>query len=199
MAKNFPGPFEVRIFYTTTLSTIPLTHEMRLNFDPNAAVAPGTDFSLVPVVNHLGSVSDLETELLAWIALMAPIYHNSATFDFAECWEYTPLTNDAKFVSTYDISDVGTSSTQSFNSGQAMFLFRTREGASMRINLMESIIVSGQPRAGSALVTAEANLVNYVIDPAVGGYWLGKDTSYPFAFTRLFPGQNEAIFKKRFR
>jgi hypothetical protein len=69
----------------------------------------------------------------------------------------------------------------------------------MRINLMESVQGVSVPKSSGDLNASQAALVNYVIDPLTGNYFLGRDTSFPFAFTRMYPGQNEAVFKRRFR
>lgn len=78
-------------------------------------------------------------------------------------------------------------------------MFRTKEGGTMRITLQEATQAVGSPVAYGDLGAVRQALVDYVELVAEGAYFLGRDTSYPLAFTRMFPGQNEAIFKKRFR
>jgi len=136
---------------------------------------------------------------LAWVALMAPLYKSDANFAYAELWKYTDGTFISNFVSAYDISDIGTSGNNTVLAGQEVYVFRTSEGGIMKVNLMETITNFSFKKTAANLTASQADLVAYVIDTALGNYFMGRDTSYPFAFVAMYPGQNEAIFKKRYR
>jgi hypothetical protein len=78
-----------------------------------------------------------------------------------------------------------------------IFTFRTLEGGLMKINIEEGNRASGISIAAGALTGTEADFVAYVVSD--DGWFLGRDTSYPIAALYLHPGQNEAIFKARYR
>jgi len=199
MTLNFPGPYELRINYTTTISGVTLTHQQRLNVRPGTPPSPGTDFSLISVLDNEDDGLALDTVVDEWIALLRPLYSASGNFIDAELWEYSPDTTLAAFRSAYPIALAGSAGGSLQASAQAMYMFRTQEGGTMRINLMESTTGVGSSKAYASLTANEAALVDKVLDTTGGNFFLGRDTSYPYSFTRLHPGNNEALFKKRFR
>jgi len=198
MALNFPGPYEARIFYTTVVSSVVLTHSLRLSFvvDPPEP-EPGELWSNIFMLKRGGTNVELDTTIDALIVLLKALYHSSSEFEYAELWKYEDQSFDASFVSAYGLSVVGTSGTATVSAGQNIYSFRTLEGGSMRVNLMESIIPAGGVKGYADCSGAEQALINHFQDATVP--WVGRDTSYPFVFTRAFPGQSEALFKKRYR
>jgi hypothetical protein len=198
MTLNFPGPYELRIFYDTTVGSVVIPHEQRLNVKCSSDPSPGALFNTITILNSISSSSDLETETLAWIDIMKDLFYNTTNFSYAELWKYTPGTFLSTFVSAYDITDTGDAGAATGAAVQSIFIFRTAEGGQMRVNLMEPARSQGNPILAAGLSPQEAALVTYIIDSAVGGYFLGRDTSYPFAFSRLLPGQNEKLARIRY-
>lgn len=199
MAINFPGPYELRIFYTVAVSGgLTLTHSQRLNVALTADPDPGTAFGLITVNRGGASTDTLETVLNEWIALVRTIYNTSNTsFTLAELWKYEAQSFEASFVSAQDISLGGSAAGGNVVTGQAIFTFRSAEGGVLKVNFMESILASGNKLQYAALSADGKAIVDYII--AVDGPFLARDTSQPFAFIATYPGQNEALFKKRFR
>lgn len=198
MALNFPGPYEVRVFYDTIVNTITLTHSLRLSFvvDPPEP-EPGDLWSTIFMLRRGGTNVALDVEMDDLAAHLKALFHTSSELLYAELWKYEDQSFDASFVSAYGLSIAGTSGTATVTAGQSIYSFRTLEGGSMRLNLMESIVAAGGVKGYSDLSGAEQALVNHIQSATTP--WVGRDTSYPFVFTRAFPGQNEALFKKRFR
>lgn len=200
MATNFPGPYEVRLIYTTNFTTGALiTHTQRLNCIVDGDPAPGTAFADIDVLRRDGSPFALDSEVDDWVAAMQPFYSNGAgnTIDYAELWKYAPASFDGEFVSTYPIAVAGTSAAVINPAGQAIVTFRTQNGGIMKLSFMESVIGVG-PK--DTLPFANAAL-DALTDSVVAGTfpWVARDDSYPFACIALYPGANEALFKKRYR
>lgn len=203
MALNFPGPFEARIFYTVS-NTIggPIQHVMKLNFTHpvGQTIAPGQSFGTIGVQIRQGIPVTLANAVDGLIAVLQPLYDvDDSTFDFAECWEYEPGTFDATFISSYNIGLAGSNSApgESIAAAQDIHVFRTQEGGIMKVNLMESKTGSTLPRSYAQLAPAHKTMVDYFLSDNI--WTLARDTSYPLAYKSQFPGQNEALFKRRYR
>ncbi len=70
----------------------------------------------------------------------------------------------------------------------------------MKIELIEGVTVPGSPIARASLTAPQEALVDFVLDGDGSTYsapFLARDTSYPFAFVKNFPGRNEALWKRR--
>lgn len=204
MALNYPGPLEVRLFYTTTsITSQPITHTMRLNCIPTPAsvIEPGTppeDIGLT--LRNAALPAQLDVAVTDWVNILAPIFDADDTvFDFYEVWAYEPQSFDGTFITTANLGVPGTNSGAGVGTaaGQDIYVFRTQEGGIMKINLMESKSGVGASNGYSQLAGPTLALVDYVLS---NNNWIvARDTSYPIAFKRRFPGQNEALFKRRYR
>jgi len=198
MAINYPGPYEVRIRYTTPISgNTTFTHRLRLSMDMGTPADPGDPFSEWTALSRQGQTPQLDDWVDDLVALLQPLYHTGTTFVDAELWLYTPGTFDAAFQSTYPIALAGTSSTQNSLNAQAIITFRSQLGGSGRVNLMEAIsgfgVEQGFP-TNSALINALATFIT-----ALGSPVIARDGGYLFTPLKYLPGINEALFKKRFR
>jgi hypothetical protein len=194
MTTNFPGPYEVRINYV--VATRP--HQQRLNLRVDGTPVAGVDdFTTIDALRRDDAPFALDGEVDDWVDLMK-VFYNSTDADFtnAELWKYEPLSFDASFVAAYDIGVAGTSGTSTQPASQIIATFRTQEGGIMKINLMDVVTSPGQP-----ITPPYAGSVAALFNPVVNGTvpWLARDTSYPIAHIRTYPGQNEALFKKIFR
>jgi hypothetical protein len=194
MATNYPGPYELRIFYTVNA----LTHTMRLNTTALANPTPGTPFADIDIDDDLLGSEDLETATDDLVLLLKVLLASSnSTIDYAELWKYEAESFESSFVSSYDLAVAGTSGSTYNPAGQAQFVFRTYEGGIMKVNVMESILGSGVKDTGTLVNSAAEAFKNSFITGA--NRWIGRDTSAPFSFIALYPGQSEALFKKRYR
>ncbi len=203
MALNYPGPYEVRIFYTVTVGSVALEHTQRLNCNVSPHADPGEEFNDITVVTRgpLGGgagFSTLKSAVDDYVALMRGIYNTTtANIDRAELWRYTPGTFEAAFVSAYNIDLPGTIASATVQAGEAILTFRTIEGGIMKLAYEESYLPPGGAQSLGVVTGPAAAIRDYVLGSS--NWILARDTSYPFAGYRYNPGQNEAIFKKRFR
>lgn len=194
MPTNFPGPYEIRLYYTIS----GLQHIARYNCDLVAPPTPGTPFSDHDVVLASTASEDLQVAVDAWVALFRPCFAAATgTVDFAELWQYTSGTFDASFVSVYNIGLAMTGAGAASLAAESIMTLRTLEGGIMKLYFEETnvaVAIRDSPPFAPAAFEAIRTHVT-------GGnnFFLGRDTSYPFAAIALFHGQNERIFKLRYR
>lgn len=199
MARNFPGPYELRFTYETDVSGITLNHTQRVSLDLVAPPSAGDAFNNINAITRGGSAQpDLAAACEAWLALIAERFAVGVVFGIIELWKYAPLTFDATFISSYNPTLVAGVATGSVVvTQQETYTFRTVEGGVMRLQLMESVFASNDKNAyptGVAVVDAIFDFVKSDVN-----WVLARDTSYPFAALNHLGGQNEKLFRLRFR
>lgn len=199
MALNYPGPYEVRIHYTVTTGIAIMTHVQRLNVRVEGTPDPGEDMANINFLRRDDLPYAADSEIDAWVALIRPRWavHASNNITHAELWKYEPNSFDASFISTYDINLAANGAGTTLIAGQEIYTFRTSEGGIMKLSFMQTVQAQGGPQVYSALNAGQKAIVDAVRFGS--SPWLARDTSYPFAFIRMFPGSNEALFKKVFR
>jgi hypothetical protein len=200
IVQNFPGPYEVRLYYTTAPSGLPaFTHQARYNVSLFGAVTPGLAFSAYDATPRAGALIPLSTVVDNWVALMRPLIGSGGgnTIDYAELWKYTPGTFQATFWGSYGIGLAGTSGGAVVAASQLIQTYRTVEGGIMRINVMEGTLpaagIDGPPFSPAQTENVRGGIIG------ASNCWLGRDTSQPMAAIGQYVGQNEALFKKRYR
>lgn len=201
MTLNFPGPQQLRIFYTIDAESLgALQHVMQLNFiSAVTPLTPGTAFVDIDVVKAGSGQSHLEVTTDDLVVLLkALLAADDATIDYAECWQFDVGTFDATYISSYTIGVAGTAVVAATAAAEAIYSFRSQEGGNMRVVLMELSTPPGASLGYSDLNAANQAWVDHFKHATLAPY-VARDTSYPIAFTRLHPGQSEALFKKRYR
>lgn len=200
MALNYPGPYQLRIYYTVGPGAAPdLLHVCQLNVDPVSAPDLGDAFADIDIKARTAAARDLETIVDEFVALLVPIFYSGdSLFTHAELWKVDALSFDMTYVSTYAINEAGTDADPAVPASQTILTFRTYEGGIMKISLQETTIGSG---ASQAIVVGagEINAIAAYCTADADSFFLARDTSYPFIGLEMHPGQGEAIFKKRYR
>lgn len=193
MPTNFPGPYEIEINYESG----GLTHKHRISCDVQTAPTVGDDPTVITLETKDSAGITLSAAVAAWINLIKPRYKTTATFLSYDFWKYTVGTFSRTWISTGILGIAGTSTGDTVLAQQSTFTFRTLEGNIMRHVLLESIDNTNSvvPYA-SAPATVQA-LMDYTV--ASNTWMLARDTSYPIAQLNAVGGQNETIFKKRYR
>jgi hypothetical protein len=200
MATNFPGPYEIRLLYSVSITSVVLNHRQRLSCaiagdDPTV----GTPFSSINVGRRAGGAIALDDAVDAYVALMKAFYPGSgaSTIVSAELWKYQTETFQADFVSAYDIGVPGTSGSGPQSAAQSIVTMRTTNGGIFKLSYMESVIPFAVTDPGTF---TNAGLEALVADIEAGNQpWLARDNGYPIVRIAHYPGQNEALFKKRYR
>lgn len=200
MAENYPGPYQLRLFYTVDADGEgPMDHVLALNLDCSGDPLPGELFPAISVIARVVGDHPLDTVTDEIVALLRPLHSLAdATIVHAELWHFDALSYDAHFHSTYAINLAGSSANPGTPAASHIYTFRTHEGNIMKVYVQESI-----QEPGASLTYAELNAATQAfVDYFTGdndSFFLARDTSYPLAFLKMHPGQSEKLFKARFR
>lgn len=202
MSTNFPGPYEVRFNYSVTLNSLLLNHQQKLSLVLDGDPDPGDAFSTIPAFLANGLTTAFLDDLVElWTDHAVVIYSNNAnqgTWSGAELWKYETQSYNAQFISAYSFSKAGTSGSAAQEAAQSIVTFRSTLGGIMKLSFMESVIIPGSidplPFNSAGLDTIADNMVLGNVYP-----WIARDQGWPFACLQHFPGQNEAVWKKRRR
>lgn len=199
MPTNFPGPYEIRIFYTVEPSGYaPLVHQFRYSLVLSAVPDPGTAFASIDVVLAGGGTLALHTQVDALVALLKPLMSAAdATIDYAELWTYEESTFNADFLSSYDIGEAGTHASAAGVAHETISTFRTTNGGILKAVILENPGTYDVPYAYADLDSAWQAFVNYVKHATQSPFY-ARDNGRPFTFLKAFNGQNEHLFKKRY-
>ena len=199
MAINYPGPYEVRVFYTVDTSPgDAITHQFRWSCELAGTPNPGDPFNTIDVYLSGGSTAALHTTTLAVINVVEDLFNSTdATFDYAELWKYEAGTFNANFVSSYTIGSAGTSASATVPCSESIFTFRSTEGGIWKLVLLDTVGTPNIPAAYADLNAINKAIVDYFFDSSTSPV-KARDGGYPFSFIRLYPGQNEALFKARY-
>lgn len=199
MTLHLPGPDEMRIFYTTSVSSLVLEHSQRFSCvitnDPDV----GDPFSAINL--QLPNLTDIaaDTAVDNWVTDMKAMYSNGAghSIERAELWRYTPDTWDASFLAAYTINENGSSASATQDSGQSITTMRTAGGGLFKVTFMESVISPASTDPGTI---SNASLESLIADIEAGLYpWIARDGFYPVVRIAHYPGQNERLWKVRHR
>lgn len=204
MAINYPGPFEVRIKYTSLPALSPvLQHIQRLNIDFVGTIPQGDVFANYDINDKNGATTvDLATVVEDYLTKFCALHAATMDIDSVELWKYPTFQSfDSVFWSSYvPTANAGTGAGSNQASSQNIITFRTQEGGIMKFVSMEDRVAPGLPLAYASMAAETKALVDFILDGDGATYsapFLGRDTSYPFATIKQFPGQNEAVWKKR--
>lgn len=201
MTLNFPGPYEIRLFYTTTVSSVALSHVAHYSLDLVTPPNTGDAFTtIIPKTRAFPAGSLTLDQLITTFVDYMKVFYSSGggnTIDRAELWKYTEGTFDGSFVSAKTLGVAGTSGSAVASAGQSIVTMRTGSGGIFKYSFMESVISAGVTDTGTI---SNTGLENMVADLEAGNPpWLGRDGSYPFVRIAHYPGQNEKLFKLRNR
>lgn len=193
MTFNYPGPYGVRIFYTSGGRD----HKLEVNVQCQSAPDPGDLFSTITLITKAGGTTGLDTFVDAFAAAMKPLLPASGgVINSAELWYYTPGTFDALFISSYDISEAATGGTL-VPASEVIITFRTIGGSVVKLAWLDGVTPAGarvSPAAFPGSWTTIAALYTQVTSPIIG-----RDGTFCNVVLFAFPGQNERLFKQVYR
>lgn len=194
MANNFPGPYEIEMFYTVST----FLHIARYNCDLTSSPSPGTPMTSINFKTRGGVATPaIPTAMASWIALIDNIYNTAASFDSYNLWQYAPLTTERTFISSDTLGINGASASVTNKNQQLTLTFRTVDGDGMRIVFLDSISTS-EIRIPYVNLGVDLQLIMDFVD-SDANWILARDTSYAIAKLSGIGGENEALFKRRNR
>jgi len=196
--SNFPGPFELRVFYTTNEPVQISSHVLRLSLRVSGSPQPGDPFSSIQVIDKNNNPgSNLSVVLGDLLPLIRAFYVPSVDFIRAELWRYIPSSFDAIFISSLAIGQGGAGTGTTVIAGQLVVTFRTSSGGILKVDLRGTTVSPGVKQAFPFNIGAGNALANYFL--TVGCPFIGRDNGVPVSPLFLLPGQNERAWKRVFR
>lgn len=195
MAILSPGPYIMELEYTVA----GLTHKSTHNCDVASTPTVGDDFTLIELATKGGTPVTADV----WIANLVTAIEtafSSATAEFvtATLWQYSEIDNSRMFVSEYALGIPGDSAVAYRPAGQLVFTWRTSQGGIVKYNLMEASYAANDVQALGGIASGPfADLRDLFL--SAGSPVLGRDNGYPIAALRVSAGENEALWRKRFR
>ena len=194
MAINYPGPYSLS--FTTTTSD-GYVHKTSLNFDSPTPLSVGDDYATINAITRAGGNRLLSTAVDELLDRIGSQYYTGVTFSGIEVWKHVPLSFEKTFITSTTGSVAGLSGATTTKASQATLTFRTQEGGLMKFIMLETIQPYNSQRPYTNLAADEKLIVDHFTSSS--NVWLARDTSYPVSFIRMSYGQNESVWRKRFR
>lgn len=191
---NYPGPFELRIYYQTAQGAASTNSQFRVSLDLASDPGPGLNFDDYAVKRRDLSSEDLGTLTDELVTILRPFFNSaSASLINAELWKYEVGTYNAQFYASYTLGLAGTSgsSTQAWN--QVVITFRSTSGGSARLTLMQTVKVTNVTDPYPFADTQAADLAAWAV--GAQSWVLARDGGYLHSPKNYMSGQNEHLFK----
>lgn len=198
MPVNVDGPYELRFFYSTQPLGQPLMQHVH-TFDVllNGPMTPPIDFEFVEAESRTGIITSLADFVDAYVLVLKELFNASSTIIRAELWGDEEEDGDKIFLGVYPIGVVGLVAGSASVAQQLTITFRSTNGGIMRMQLMETAYggtaVDDYPFQDSD-IQAYAAFVSGVASPITA-----RDNGFPFSPLRASFGENERLWRKRFR
>lgn len=195
---NYDGEYELRIFYTSQPAGFQeIEHRHTIDVNVNTPPQPGDEFDEIYLSRRNDTGNTLEVITDEYVALLLPLMATTQTIMRAELWYIPEGTTNGQYISSYSIAAVGTAGGDENPAYQATMTFRSIGGSTMRIQLMEVPFSSQLRDAYPTGNPAVNNLMAYVAGETSA--FLARDNTPPFAPMNYSGGQNEALWRKRYR
>lgn len=194
MASNFPGPYQVELFYTVGANQ----HIARFNCDVDNLVTPGTPPGSINVITQGGGNETLTLCVAGIVALLSDAYPTTATFTGYDFYVYIPGTYDRTFITSGTLSVPGVNAGAPELAGYAMMTFKTYGGGTMRFTMIESSFVGNLKVSLSSVSSPELVAIRDFLLSS-DNWIIAYDNSFPLKANNYLEGRNERLFKKYFR
>lgn len=194
MALNYPGPYQLRLYYTVEGDV----HVAKYNVDCSGSPSIGDSFSDIDLIQNDLSTIAADTYVAVWVLKMVDRFSDTNTsIDYAELWKFEPFSFDGTYLSTLSIGDTGAIGNPAILARQETYTFRTAEGGIMRVAMLEGAGVFINRQAYGTLAGSTKDLMDFVVGSS--GAFLGADTSRVVAPVAVSGSYNRALFRKRYR
>lgn len=192
MTINFPGPYVLKNFY----SVDGREHVQQLNVVVSGTPDPGDDMDTITFVTKSGGTVAADVAIDAWVELMKSMLAttSSSSWTRSELWKAQALSFNLDFISTYTTGVTGTNAGAVVIASEIIWTFRTANGGSMRVHVLDTPFVYGTKDTPPFAFSNLQDVADFVVSD---DSWLyARDNSYAVSPVAFFPGQNEALFKE---
>lgn len=195
MSVNFPGPYEVEIRYRV----VNFLHVMRLSCIVTNDPLPGTIPANVSVLTRGGQPRSLTACVDDFWAQARAAFSNSVTAEGYTLWKYKPVSYVRDYVTAGTIASPTGSRTQApVLASQAVLTLRTAGGGYMKVTFLEHVEVSNDVLPYSSTAPNWWHAVSQFL-VSINGFAVGRDNTFPITGIRASFGQNESVWRKRYR
>jgi hypothetical protein len=199
MARNFPGPFELEYL----LQVQGLTHRIRYSVIALGNPQPGDLASGIQLLTRGGSPILLNAAISQfWAQRVRAFYRATDQIVSVTLWRYLPNSFQKIFI-TQGIVDSPNGAINLPNpptalANQQTFTFRSAAGGIAKLVLLETTI-GGNSTIPFPVPNAPAinNLANWAV--SADSHIVARDNGFLIVPLRLSQGENEAIWRKRYR
>lgn len=194
MPTNYTGPYAIEFEYIVEDQS----HKQLISCDTQGTPVAGCDPSTVTLETKDTVGVDMQTAVQAYIDEVVGFYDSGVSFIGYTLWKYTALSEVRTFITSDTLGDVGLSGGPSRLAGQTTLSFRTQEGGIFKLVYLETIFTDDNQISLGGWGNANAIAIVAMVT-ATNTWFLAKDTSYPISALRASFGENERVFKKRYR
>lgn len=194
MTINFSGPNTLEFAYVADGKE----HTQKINCEITGNPPTGTDTAIMTLNTKSGGTVVLHTAIDDYLNHIKSVFHTSVVWSSCTVKSHPDGGGAPTFIAVRPLSVAGTASAPVNLAHQTTITFRTGEGNTMRLQLMETSL-TGRGRtsiAASGLAGFQALAAEQSGDD---GWMLGKDTSYIVAGMNVSQTENEALSRARFR
>lgn len=194
---NYPGPWQIRLFYSAVELSVTYQHVLSMNVDVDTPPDPGSAFTDYDLPSRSGLVYNADTWVAAVLDDVKQFMRTDATFHRGEIWKYESGTNNASFQSSKVLNQAGNSASAVTNYSQTIFSMRSQNGGHAYFELLHTVIADG-PKLGYSASSADAQDM-FDLLTGLSSPMLARDGGYLFAPLFFLPGRSERYFKKKNR
>lgn len=193
MTSYFPGPYSVELRYL--VDGVEHTQEFSVFINNEPGIGR-------PFAEYLAYMPDATEDPLddvcdAYAVVMLPLMATTVTLISATLWQYTAFSYERSWVSEYAMAYVGSHASPYIPAGQLTFSFRSSNGGIFKAILLESSAPGNDQSAIASLTSTGADYADWFLSDDCP--FLARDNGRPIAGLLLSRGQNERVFRKRFR
>jgi len=190
----YPGPGLVELDY----SVDGLSHVMTFSVIPDGTPVIGDPADEILIFEKDGQSSLLSVRLDALRQLLDGIFDTAvSSFNTWNFYMVTPSSFERTLITSYS-TGTPTFSASPYNPAYSeIYTFRTLNGGIGKVTLLETIHTSKLQLSPSQILTAQDAIAIWFTDnntPAVG-----RDNGYFHQLLRVSGGENEHVFKRRYR
>jgi len=196
MSQNYPGPFELDF----VLRVDGLTHRVRLNVIALNNPVVGTPMTQIQLLMRSGNPTSAAAFISEFWGWLRALYSPSSVLNNVILWRYASNSFQKTFISETPVTpNAGSGAATYAAAGQATFTFRSGLGGIAKVVVIEHAgNLSNDQFAYSTTSSAPAQrLMQFLV--SANSCAIARDNAFLVTGIRVSYGQNEAIWRRRFR